>query len=145
MRRAGFTLVELVIVFTIALLMFSLIGTLSTNTYPKSQLRSNALMVAQTLREAQTFTISQKHDSVWGVHIAGGTMTLFAGTTYLMRNALYDRAHLFPSGISISGLTDVVFEALRGTTLQSGTITLTSVATSETITVTINQNGNVSY
>lgn len=145
MARAGFTLIELLIVFAIALLILSLTGSIASNTYPKSQLRSHASSVAQTLREAQSNTIAKKHDSVWGVHLTASSMTLFAGTSYATRDTTHDQLHTFPSGIVASGLTDIVFDARVGTTVQTGTITLTSQATGETQNVTVNANGNVEW
>lgn len=144
MARAGFTLVELLIVLAIVLLILSLTGTIATNTYPKSQLRANAGLVAQTLREARSYTIARRHESVWGVHLTATDMTLFAGGSYETRNTSYDQVHAFPSGITVSGLNDVVFDALLGTTSQAGTITLTSSATGESMTITVNAQGNVS-
>jgi prepilin-type N-terminal cleavage/methylation domain-containing protein len=141
MFQRGFTLVEMLIVLAIALLLFAVIGSIASNTYPKHSLRAQTDVVIQTLREAQAFTLARKYDSVWGVHLTSSGLTLFAGASYAARNATYDQTHSFPSGITVSGLTDVVFDALRGTTSQTGTITLTSNATSESNAITINANG----
>lgn len=145
MSTNGFTLVELLIVFAIALLVLSLTGSIASNTYPKSQLRSHSSAVTQTLREAQAFTITKKHDSVWGVHLTQSNMTLFAGASYATRDTAYDRTHAFPSNITAGGLTDIVFDAFVGTTAQTGTVTLTSLATGEIVNVTVNENGNVEW
>lgn len=145
MRQAGFTLVEMVIVLAISLMLFGIIGSIASNTYPKNQLRSEVASVVQTLRQAQALTIARKYDSVWGVHLTSTDSTLFVGSSYATRNTQYDRIHSFPSGVSVSGLTDVVFETLRGTTTQTGTITLTSDATSESVSITINTNGVIEH
>lgn len=145
MRQAGFTLVEMLIVLAIAFLLFGVVGSIASNTYPKNQLRSEMQTVVQTLRQAQALTIARKHDSIWGAHMTSTDVTLFAGSSYATRDTQYDRVHTFPSGISVSGLTDVVFEAFRGTTTQTGTITLTSDATSESVSITINANGVIEH
>lgn len=137
----GFTLVELVIVLAIMLLLSAVVGSLASNTLPKSQLSSEVALVADTLRRAQALTIAGKHDLAWGVHFTSSTMTLFAGTSYAVRDTQYDEIHVFPDGLAVSGLTDVVFTAIHGTTPDVGTITLTSGATSETRSVTVDAQG----
>ncbi len=141
MLPRGFTLIEMLIVLAILFLLFGVIGSIASNTYPKHSLRAQTDVVVQTLREAQALTLARKQDSTWGVHLTSNNVTLFAGTSYATRNTLYDQVHSIPSGISMSGLTDVVFDALLGTTSQTGTITLISDATSESNTITINANG----
>lgn len=141
----GFTLIELIIVLAIAMMLFGVIGTIASNTYPKNQLRSEADTVVQTIRQAQVLTLARKYDSVWGVHRTGTDLTLFAGSSYEARNQLYDRVHLFPSGVTSSGLIDVVFDGLRGTTTQIGTMTITSQATAESEVITITQSGLVEH
>jgi hypothetical protein len=49
-----------------------------------------------------------------------------------------------PTGISIAGLTDIVFGAFTGEPQTTGTTTLTS-ETNETRTITINAKGMVSF
>lgn len=144
MNRTGFTLVELLIVFSISMILFGIIGSIASNTYPKNQLRSETQTVVQTIRQAQVLTLARKNDTVWGVHFEGTTMTLFAGSSYQTRDELLDRTHVFASGVIVSGLTDIVFVSLTGTTQQTGQIILSSQATSESLTLTINENGVVS-
>ena len=145
MNRAGFTLVELLIVFSISMMLFGIIGNFASNTYPKNQLRSETQTVVQTIRQAQVLTIARKNDTVWGVHVEGATLTLFGGSSYETRDESLDRTHVFPSGVIVSGLTDVVFIPLKGTTEQTGQITLSSQATAESFSLTINENGVVSF
>ncbi|MFA4846171.1 MAG: type II secretion system protein [Patescibacteria group bacterium] len=139
----GFTLIELTIVLAIMLMLSAIVGSLSSNTLPKSQLHSESSALVQSLRRAQALSIAGKHDTLWGVHLTGTTMTLFAGATYATRDTQHDQVRTFPSGITVSGLTDVVFQALTGETSNTGTITLTADATSETETITVNARGLV--
>lgn len=144
-RMRGFTLVELVIVLAIMLLLSAVVGTLASNTLPKSQLASEIALVADTLRRAQALTIAGKHDSPWGAHFTGSTMTLFAGSSYATRDPQYDALHTFPDGLAVSGLTDVVFVSVSGETANVGIVTLTASSTSESRTITVNAQGLVEY
>lgn len=145
MRPFGFTLVEMLIVLALTMLLFGVISTIATNTHPKIQLRAETEVVVQTLRHAQAWTLAQKQDSTWGVYRTASDITLFVGSSYATRDPLYDQVHLFPSGITTSGLTEVVFDLLRGTTSNTGNIVLTSTATSESYTISVNANGVIDY
>lgn len=137
----GFTLVELVIILAILLLLFAIVGSLSSNTLPKSQLLSSAETVVQTLRRAQALSIAGKHDSLWGVYLTASDITLFAGSSYATRNTEHDQREVFPAGITVSGISEVVFEAITGETSNPGTIMLVADATGQTSTITIYASG----
>jgi prepilin-type N-terminal cleavage/methylation domain-containing protein len=139
----GFSLIELVIVLSIMLMLSAVVGTLASNTLPKSQLQSESEAMVESLRHAQALSIAGKHDQLWGVHLSATTLTLFAGTNYAARDTQYDQVRTLPAGISVSGLADVVFEAITGQTSNTGTITLTAEATSETVSMTVNARGLV--
>jgi prepilin-type N-terminal cleavage/methylation domain-containing protein len=139
----GFTLIELVIVLAIMLMLSAIVGTLSSNTLPKNQLQSESETIVENLRRAQALTIAGKQDQLWGVHLTSSTLTLFAGTSYATRDTQYDQVRSLPAGLSVSGLTDVVFEAITGETTNTGTTTLTADATSETVSITVNARGLV--
>lgn len=141
----GFSLIELVIVLAIMLILSAIVGTLASNTLPKNQLLSEMALVADTLRRAQAFTVTGKHDSVWGVHFTNSSMTLFAGPQYVSRDTQYDELHTVPDGLTISGLTDVVFDAVNGMTANVGTVTLTADATSEERILSVNEQGLIDY
>ncbi len=141
--RAGFTLVELLIVLAISLSLLGVIGTIASNTYPKSQLNAEAGVVMQAIREAQALTLARKEDSRWGVYRTANELILFAGPSYATRDEAFDRTHVFPSGITASGMEEIVFSSLLGTIPQPGTITLTSNATGESVVISINANGVV--
>jgi len=139
----GFTLVELLIVLAVFGILFLIVGTISLNSLPKSQLLVSADQAEQTLRRAQALSVDRRADSVWGVHLTAGDMTLFAGETYVGRDVSYDEVTAFPAGISVSGLTDVLFAIRTGKTQNTGAITLTSDATGETEVLVINSAGSV--
>lgn len=137
----GFTLVELIIILAIFLLLFAIVGSLSSNTLPKSQLLSSAETIVQTLRRAQALSIAGKHDSIWGVYLTTSDITLFAGSSYVTRDAQHDQREVFPAGITVSGISEVVFEAITAEASNPGTITLVADATGQTLVITIHASG----
>jgi prepilin-type N-terminal cleavage/methylation domain-containing protein len=139
--RKGFTLVELLIVFAIFAILFLIVGSISYNTLPKSQLLAESAVVTQTLRKAQARSVSQRADSQWGVSISSTTVTLFAGSSYASRDTSLDELHQFPTGISASGLSEVVFQTITGETSNTGTVTLTTQATGESESITVSGAG----
>lgn len=141
--QKGFTLVEILVVFGVMGILFLILGSVSLNSLPKSQLSAEADTVEQTLRKAQAKSISQQADLAWGVHLTSGQITLFAGSTYVLRNVAYDEVHLFQTGIVQSGLSDIVFEYRTGETADTGTVTLTASSTAETKILTVNETGRV--
>jgi prepilin-type N-terminal cleavage/methylation domain-containing protein len=139
--KQGFTLVELLIVFAIFAILFLIVGSISYNTLPKSQLLAESAVVTQTLRKAQARSVSQRSDSQWGVNITSSTVTLFAGSSYASRDTAQDEQHQCPNGISASGLSEVVFQTITGETSNTGIITLTTQATGESESITVSETG----
>ena len=140
----GFTLIELVIVMAILLILFAVVGTISSGMLPRNQLSIEGGLIQETLRRAQALTIAGKQDELWGVHFTSSTMTLFGGTSYAMRDIDYDELHSFPAGLTLGGLTDIVFSAPLGETSNTGDVSLTSNSTSEIVTISVNASGLVS-
>ncbi len=139
----GFTLIELVIVLAMLMILFAIVGTISSATLPRNQLSIEGGFVQETLRRAQALTIAGKHDTTWGVHVTSSQMTLFGGLSFATRNTQYDEVHVFPSGLTLTGLSDVVFSAPLGETT-TGDMILTSDITGEDVTVSIHASGFIS-
>ena len=121
----GFTLLEM-------LLSIALIGIISGGVVGFSLvfLRSNdhesAMIVAtQTFRRAQTLSRASVNDSSWGVKLQPGSLTLFQGVSYALRNVVWDEVNELPSTITPSGVTEILFAKTTGFPTSSGTVTLT--------------------
>ncbi len=100
--------------------------------------------VAQTLRRAQMESQAMRGDKTWGVYIGNGSITLFRGPMYGVRDEEYDEENGFPSTISSSGVNEVVFNRLTGDPQTTGVITLSST-NGDVRTLTINEKGTISY
>ena len=68
------------LVIIVSVLGFTLAKTFSSQT--RSELNAAADEIVQILRKAQTFTISGKGDSVYGVHFEVDRYVYFEGATY---------------------------------------------------------------
>ena len=139
----GFTMIEIVVVLAVTAILFLISGSLALNTLPKNTVQVEAGSITDTLRRAQSRTVSGYQDSVWGVHFTATDMTLFAGSSYASRNPALDDARTFSSGITMSGLTDVIFDFANGGTQNIGDIIITSNSTGEVVTLQINSLGRV--
>lgn len=133
--RKGFTLVEL-------LLSVSILGIIAGFTTPlyigfqnRNQLAVFSDTVVGALRKAQYYAIHKSNNSQWGVAVGGGSVTVFAGESYALRDQSLDEVHPIPATITASGLNAVVFTKGTGEPSVTGVLTLESVGYTRTITV----------
>jgi prepilin-type N-terminal cleavage/methylation domain-containing protein len=148
-REAGLTLIEILVVVAIG--AFLLAATLSgmRSIVSSKSLDADAARVAAELRRARSLTLSSKYAKQYGVHLATSSVTLFEGSAYSSGSATNTITRLNSSDMIatttiVGGASDIVFARLTGTTTQSGTITITRVATtSDSATVTIYPTGIV--
>ena len=100
--------------------------------------------IALSLRRAQLLSESSSGDSVWGVHMATGTVTVFRGASYVSRTTSFDEVNDLSPAITASGLNDLTYSKVYGLPSATGTMLLISRADG-TRTITINTKGTVSY
>lgn len=142
-KSFGFTLVEILVVIAIIGLLVS-ISTVGFSTFRAHEnLKIGQSGVLEGVRRAQSSARDGKGDSAWGVGLTSNSITVFKGTSYAGRDTAFDQPLSMPSGVVLSGLTELVFAKLSGTTANAGTITLTNrYGTSNII---INAKGTLSY
>lgn len=123
--RSGFTLVELLIVFIVIAILFSM----SIPLYRHLQIRTDLEVVTeqtrQALRRAQALSQSGNGDSTWGYSTENGV--LYKGGDYDTRNPAFDEFYPIPTTVSISGLSDIVFSRVYGEPNVEGDIVITSL------------------
>lgn len=141
--RRGFSLVEMLLVLAI----FAIITLFAVSAFSKATgreaLDKKTGVVLSLLEQARNLTLSAKGASVYGVHFETAKAVLFTGPTYsasATSNVIESvNSPVQISSISLSGgVSDVVFSRLIGDTGQSGTITLSLIASStqaKTITI----------
>lgn len=142
-NQKGFTLIEVMVVVAVFLIFMAVSewGIFNFGFHGDLETATNDLV--QSLRHAKSNAQQVQGDAKWGVEIIGNQITVFQGNTYATRNTNYDQTINLPNGVTTGGLTEIVFEKVNGTTVNSGTITLTN--NFGTNTITINAKGTVSY
>ena len=139
----GFTIVELIVVIAV-FAVFMGISQLGIMDYRvRGDVQTAAYNVVEALRHAKANAEQVQDDSKWGVQINANQVIVFEGNSYATRNTNYDQVVTLPQGVTMGGLSEIVFEKVNGTTLNLGSITLTNNATVNTIT--INAKGTITY
>lgn len=142
--RKGFTLPE--VLLSVALL--TIIGGMSIPMYRvfmvRDELDGAATILAQNLRRAQALSRSSSGDMTWGVHVGVGSILIYKGSNYILRDSSFDENTSIPTTIVPTGTNEINFSKVTGLPSATGTFTLTSQA-NEKRTITINEKGMVDY
>jgi len=139
----GFTLVEIMLVVGI----IGLLTTISTSVYNSFKTHENleitTIGVVEAIRHAQGNSQSGKGDSSWGVKVLASSAVIFKGSSYASRDTSADQSLGFSGGVEASGLSEIVFTKIIGSTTDTGTVTLTNSYGSKNIL--INEKGTLTY
>jgi len=113
-KRRGFTVIEM-------LLVIGIIGILGLVSFPgifqvlsQGYFTNTVERMVRTLRTAQSYSLSGKADSSWGVHYEEGKLVLFKGTDYAARDPSFDAVTAVPVAVVVTGWSDLYFDRLRG-------------------------------
>ena len=142
--RRGFTLPEVLL----SLSLLAIIGSMSIPMYSTFFVR-NDLDIAtnglvQSLRRAQSLSEGGDGDTTWGVRVGVGSILIYKGANYVLRDPAYDENTSMPTSIVPTGLTEINFSKTLGLPNATGTFFFTSQA-NETRTITINEKGMVDF
>lgn len=125
MKRAGFALIELILVVGI----IGAVTGLSVPLYRDYQIRNDLNLateqVTQGLARARLLAQSGEDDDGWGFYVPAGI--LYKGSAYADRDPTYDETYPMPSTIATTGLTEVAYGKLSGQPSTTGSITLTAL------------------
>lgn len=122
--QAGFTLIE--VMLTMALL--ALVALLSSPFYGHFIFSQEVPVVTDELRgsfgKAQLYSMMGRNGEKWGVAINDGHIVLFQGNSFASRNQDLDEVFSIHPRITVSGMTEVVFEKTTGRPDSQPTITI---------------------
>jgi prepilin-type N-terminal cleavage/methylation domain-containing protein len=148
-NQKGFTFIEILIAVVILVLITLLMLASFTTLRQQVEIDSSSQNILSVLRLARSKTLASESEDSYGVHFQSDKYVLFKGTTY---NALdsnnkdYTLTDSEINSISLNGGGgDVIFNRIRGTTDEYGTVTIRLLTdTSKTHTININNYGQVS-
>ena|SRR3990167_9711247 len=139
----GLILLEVLLSLAVIAILAGLSYPFATTMLKKNDLDTATNIIAQTLRRAQILSQAVDGDISWGVKVQSGSINLFKGTGYTLRDSNFDETFEVPSTISFSGVSEVVFNKFSGDPQITGTINLSGG--SDTSSVSINDKGTISY
>ena len=147
-KNDGFTVVEVLMVLGILAVLGSIIISTLYNFRLNQALAKDTETLVESLNQARNQTISSKDLSVYGVHFAPTSVTVFTGSTYDPSAVTNQVFNLNPQDTVLSvnlatGGYDVIFERLSGETVNNGTVTVSSSGLPNIKTVTIYRTGIV--
>lgn len=109
----------------------------------QNELAVSAQSTVSAMRRAVALSRASQNDAQWGVHVESGSIVMFKGDSYAVRDTDFDEI-FSTADIAVSGVTDVVFEKLTGFPDTTGTLTLTG-STNDTQVITINEKGAIFF
>lgn len=138
MMRRAFTAIEVLLTLGV----IAVTAGVSVPLYRNFQIRNDLdLAVAQTvhgLARAQLLSQSGQSDGAWGFRVPEGTV--FTGISYELRDATHDEVISLPQDITVSGVTEVMFERVTGKPSVTGIIIFTA-GNGDTRTITVSDQG----
>ncbi len=141
--KKGFSLVELLIVFSMIAVLSAVSITMYTQIKNKNNLEVSTTSIVQALRYAKMNAEQVNDDEKWGVYVTSDKVTVFKGNSYSNRDASSDQDLNLPGGVEVSGLDEVLFNKVSGIPEEEGAIILSN--SDSTVTIVINEKGTVSY
>ena len=130
-NHAGLSIAELIVVVSIVTILAALSWTTFTQFTNFHAVDKEVGVAVSTLAYTRSQSMSAKNDSMYGIHFASTSTTIFKGATYSAADA-NNVTRVFSNGIIISaitltnGATDVTFDKLSGAASASGTVEFSS-------------------
>lgn len=140
-KGEGFTLLELMLVVALGTVITALTVPVGIRFFQTQSLDESADTLLSNLRRAEAQAMFQKNDSAFGVKFLSGSYILFQGSSYASSTQSEVESFSLPSGITMSGIDEVVFAKLTGVPNATGTLTMTSGGGSRALN--INAQGKV--
>lgn len=155
-QRAGFTLVELLLVMGITSILLGVVTVNLLRPQTKSALDASVLVLVSDLKQQQMKAMVGQSDgqptsTSHGIHIGGSNYTLFQGTSYSSGAVSNFGVTLHPAVTASSTFTgsQIIFSRVTGEVLNfasgNNTITLQSIQDANQRTITLNRYGVATF
>lgn len=125
-KNFAFTLIELLLVIAIIAIVGLFTSPIGISFYQSQLLNETSSGLLSALRQAQSFSVSGKHDNPFGVYISQDSYVIFEGDSYLSRIESEDQVFMKVSGVDISGSNEIVFSEITGEPSFVGTLFISS-------------------
>jgi len=141
--KRGFTFVEVLVSLGIIGLLIGLAIPFYQTFYLSSQLDNTTSELIQTLRKAQLKAMASEGDQAFGVRLEQRRFILFRG--FYNPSDSYNEITQLPNTLTLTSSVgqDVVFNELKGTTFNIGTITISLSGNRSRKISIINQLGTI--
>ena len=127
----GITLIEMLLVIGMLALLIPISSPFVSSFVVRNNYQITQDRVVSALRKSQSYAMSGR-DTAWGVCQTGGVIRAYQISC---ASPVTKDDYVIPSGITITGLTDVTFNKLTGTPSSALSISITSAIGSKTISV----------
>ncbi len=144
LTKKGFTLLELLISIAIITIIAAISAPVYFSFYSRNDVDVVAMKASQNIRRAQILAQAEEGAGPWGVSFSNDAMILFQGESFQDRDVDFDEPFSIPQAVSVSGLSEVVFERLTGTPRETGTIEF-FLNSGVSRSIAINEMGVLSY
>ena len=127
LNRKGFSLIELIIVVSIAMILMAISITTFFSVSDQQSLEKDVNYAIALVEKARLQTVNSKDNSQFGVRFASSSVTLFQGTTYVAGSSTNTVFSFSPKveihSINLSGGTqNTTFEKITGKSSATGTV-----------------------
>ncbi len=141
--KKGFTLVELLLVLGLISIILALAFMTTSSLVFVVALRDQTRNVESALRKAQSSAIAGRGDNGAGGKVEEDKFTIFQGDSYTGRIKPLDRTVHFPVAMSLSGVTEFVFQKESGLPVLTEEASLVLLFGSDSKEITVNLQGKI--
>lgn len=143
-KKHSFTLIELLLSVALIAIITSFSSPVLFRFLANDYLYDSENILIMSLKRAQILSQGSFMDSDFGVKLQSGTITVFKGASYALRDVSYDEIYDLSTSITISGITELVFSKFFGYPDNFGNIIMTT-NTNDSKTISINSKGGIDY
>jgi prepilin-type N-terminal cleavage/methylation domain-containing protein len=123
----GFSLIELLVVISLAGIIFSITVPLGVDYIAKNNISVAKTTIVSAIRTAQQHSINMVDDTRWGIYTNTDHLIMYAGDSYGSRDTDLDLRHDIPTGIEMTSGLDINFASMTGIPSTNANIVLSSL------------------
>lgn len=114
LNMKGFTLIEIILVIAIMIIVAGITTPVVSSYLRQEEVAKSVDMFCLKMKEARDLAINQTDDSSFGIAITDSSFTLFKGNSYTNRDVADDFVYVMPAQVTISGLSEIIFNKVTG-------------------------------